>query len=151
MIFVPAAQAKNTKSATERTPSRTCNCGSPSLGDKPKGDSPCTLCHPDRSGGICSSPSLADEPKVHSPSTLCHPDRSGGICGCSLCRLKSLFSKTLRNLIERKIRGIGFGLIPPVLENATVTERNKLALGDAELFRLCVNPLIRAFELGIDP
>jgi hypothetical protein len=114
------------------------------------------LCHPERSRGICSLHSLAKKLKVYSRSTLCHANRSRGICGCSDVRSKSLtplqtlFAKAFRNFGEGKVRNVGSSLIPPVLENATVTERDELALAEAELMRDCVNPFIRSFELGIN-
>src|ERR1700688_1899937 len=59
--------------------------------------------------------------------------------------------KTLRNLGKGEVRGLGTSLIPPQLENATVTERDELALADAERLRSRVDPFARTFEFRIYP
>ncbi len=66
-------------------------------------------------------------------------------------RFEHLRAKALRDLVERKVLRLGSHLIPPALENATITERNELTLADAELLRRCIDPVARSFQFGIDP
>src|ERR1700726_2765556 len=58
--------------------------------------------------------------------------------------------KALRYLIKREVRGVRTTLIPPQLENATITERDKFAPADAELARGRVDPFTRPLELRIN-
>src|SRR6202044_1781956 len=64
---------------------------------------------------------------------------------------RRLFAKALRDLLKREVVRFGSRLIAPAFKNATVTERNELALADAELLRRCIDPVTRAFQFGIEP
>src|SRR5580693_3764588 len=75
--------------------------------------------------------------------------RSGGRLALNLSG-SPLSAKALRDLLERKVRSLGTGLIPPKLENATVTERDELALADSQFLRGRIDPLARTLEFGIN-
>src|SRR5882757_5582224 len=65
--------------------------------------------------------------------------------------LKTFPPKTLRYLVKRKVCSLRTTLIPPQLENATVTERDKFALANPELSRGGVDPFARTLKLCINP
>ena len=60
-------------------------------------------------------------------------------------------AKVLRYFRERKVVRFGSRLFAPDIENATVTERNELVLADTEFLRGCIDPVARAFQLGLEP